>query len=427
MDESTIIYNEHVLNHKNLNQIGKEQNLSRKRVIKILREKGLDRPYTKSELLARKFPQLNNEAYLRRQYAKGMSLNDIAQDIGTNVQPIKTAFKRFDIVPRSSSEAKRIKFIINSKLNDRKWMKQEYIDKQRAVINIAKELKVSDNAVKTSLMTFNIRRRSLEEQTKANMANVPQSKRLSVLIGRNLRSRLSIAITNGQKTGSAVKDLGCSIDELRFKFESKFYPDPQSGKSMTWGNYGEWHIDHIKPLSKYNLGNPEELKKAVHYSNLQPLWAKDNWEKSNKITKGKPQITIYRTKLYIVAGVCASGKSWVCKQLADKLAYIPYDECPKEQHFWKMTEFAKENKDMIYDPLRQSMTFARRYKDTFDITYIVINEDVDTIKRRLIERGGKVSKDIDKLCQKYDNYAKKADFSGTSSEVLQYLQDQIIV
>jgi hypothetical protein len=44
-----------------------------------------------------------------------------------------------------------------------------------------------------------------------------------------------------------------------------------------------WHIDHIKPLSKFNLQDRNEFLKANHYTNLQPLWAEENISKGNKI------------------------------------------------------------------------------------------------------------------------------------------------
>jgi hypothetical protein len=52
---------------------------------------------------------------------------------------------------------------------------------------------------------------------------------------------------------------------------------------MTWENWSPtgWHVDHIIPLSS---GKTEsELLKLNHYTNLKPLWAKDNLAKSNKI------------------------------------------------------------------------------------------------------------------------------------------------
>jgi hypothetical protein len=97
-------------------------------------------------------------------------------------------------------------------------------------------------------------------------------------LSKSLRSRLSHAIRDNQKTGSAVKDLGCSVGEFKVYLESKFHPE------MSWDNYGPkgWHIDHILPLSKFDLSNHEELKKACHYTNLQPMWAEDNWSKGAK-------------------------------------------------------------------------------------------------------------------------------------------------
>jgi hypothetical protein len=89
----------------------------------------------------------------------------------------------------------------------------------------------------------------------------------------NLRSRLNAALKKNFKAGSSVTDLGCSIEELKVYLESKFQP------GMSWENHGKWHLDHIKPLSSFDLTDEEQLKSAVHFSNLQPLWAKDNLKK----------------------------------------------------------------------------------------------------------------------------------------------------
>jgi len=92
-----------------------------------------------------------------------------------------------------------------------------------------------------------------------------------------LRSRLGNALKRNYKIGSAIKDLGCSINEFKFYLEGQFI------SGMSWKNYGKWHIDHKIPLAYFDLTNREQLLKAVHYTNLQPLWAKENMSKRNRV------------------------------------------------------------------------------------------------------------------------------------------------
>lgn len=96
-----------------------------------------------------------------------------------------------------------------------------------------------------------------------------------------LRRRLRNALKGNAKKGSAVTLLGCSIDELKFYLEGRF----QDG--MTWENWGThgWHLDHVVPLAFFDLTNEEHLQQVCHYTNLQPLWAKENISKGARITK----------------------------------------------------------------------------------------------------------------------------------------------
>lgn len=85
------------------------------------------------------------------------------------------------------------------------------------------------------------------------------------------------ALKKNQKTGKIIDALGCSVPDLKNHLEAQFKD------GMSWNNYGRfgWHIDHIIPLSKFNLVNEKEFIEANNYKNLQPLWWQDNLEKRN--------------------------------------------------------------------------------------------------------------------------------------------------
>jgi hypothetical protein len=97
----------------------------------------------------------------------------------------------------------------------------------------------------------------------------------------NLRSRLIHAIKNNSKAQKTIDLIGCSIDELKAYLSNMFVD------GMSWENYGQWHIDHIKPCASFDLTKEEEQKICFHYTNLQPLWAKDNILKKDKILLDK--------------------------------------------------------------------------------------------------------------------------------------------
>ncbi len=96
-----------------------------------------------------------------------------------------------------------------------------------------------------------------------------------------LRQRICHALKNGQKAGSAIRDLGCSIQELVVHLEERFLT------GMNWSNHGvgpgKWSIDHIVPLSSVDLTDRSQFLRVSHYSNLQPLWSSDNISKGNTI------------------------------------------------------------------------------------------------------------------------------------------------
>tara|TARA_R110000782_G_scaffold242674_1_gene329189 strand:- start:135 stop:551 length:417 start_codon:yes stop_codon:yes gene_type:complete len=87
--------------------------------------------------------------------------------------------------------------------------------------------------------------------------------------------RISIRRNGYSKKSKTYEYLGCSFEYF------KVYLEKQFTEGMTWQNAGEWHLDHIYPVSLAK--DEEELIKLNHYSNFQPLWAIDNIIKGNKI------------------------------------------------------------------------------------------------------------------------------------------------
>ena len=77
---------------------------------------------------------------------------------------------------------------------------------------------------------------------------------------------------------SKLELLGCSREELKEWIENQFT------EGMSWEKLGinGIHIDHIRPCASFDLTKEEDVKKCFHFSNLQPLWAKDNLIKGAK-------------------------------------------------------------------------------------------------------------------------------------------------
>jgi hypothetical protein len=95
-------------------------------------------------------------------------------------------------------------------------------------------------------------------------------------ISEYLRRRVRLALAGTPKSGTTENLVGCSWEQLREWIEAMFQPN------MAWKNYGEWEVDHIIPCAKFDLTDPEQQRACFHYSNLQPLWGKDNRIKGSR-------------------------------------------------------------------------------------------------------------------------------------------------
>lgn len=165
------------------------------------------------------------------------------------VKPIEAFYKK-----RTDSAVRRPECQECSKHNNKKSYSKEYNTKQ------------------CRKWAANNRERSREIKKRH------QNNSLDCRLRMALRNRLYYAVSGRLKDISAIRHLGCTVKELRLYIESQFLP------GMTWDNWSQkgWHIDHIKPLSKFDLFDPEQVKLAVHYTNLKPMWAFDNQSKGNK-------------------------------------------------------------------------------------------------------------------------------------------------
>lgn len=122
---------------------------------------------------------------------------------------------------------------------------------------------------------YNSENRLLINKNKRKYQKVRYRSDPNYRLARLLRSRINSAVKNNTKVGSAVSDLGCSVEDLKKRFEMIFLP------GMSWENHGEWQIDHIRPLASFDLTDREQFLEAVCYLNLQPLWAEDNMRKGD--------------------------------------------------------------------------------------------------------------------------------------------------
>ena len=115
-----------------------------------------------------------------------------------------------------------------------------------------------------------------------------------------LRKRVSKTLRTKGSSASAIRDLGCSLEDFRCYLERQF----QAG--WTWSNYGAvWHVDHIYPLSFVNFRDPIEAKAACNWRNLRPLAASENTSKNNALS-AKAQYLFDRIKEVVARQISAA-------------------------------------------------------------------------------------------------------------------------
>ena len=98
-------------------------------------------------------------------------------------------------------------------------------------------------------------------------------------LSENIRTGIGKSLRTG-RPGLWEQRVGYTITELREHLQKQFEP------GMSWQNYGQWHIDHKFPVTHFHFSTyqDKDFRRCWALSNLQPLWARDNWTKRKYVT-----------------------------------------------------------------------------------------------------------------------------------------------
>jgi hypothetical protein len=165
-------------------------------------------------------------------------------------------------------KARNARVVENQRQAQAKWTPERW-DKLNARRRERYKQRMTDPKKRAKLITRQIK------ATTRYRATLPRERQLRFLLANRVSSALKgIA----DKSASTLRLLSCDIPWLKAWLEVHFQP------GMTWDNYGMkgWHVDHIRPCASFNLVDHKEQKRCFHWTNLQPLWALENLQKSDK-------------------------------------------------------------------------------------------------------------------------------------------------
>lgn len=102
-----------------------------------------------------------------------------------------------------------------------------------------------------------------------------QAKDPGYRLARSIKSQVYQALTTQKRGRRWVELVGYDVEALRSHLERQFL------RGMSWDNYGEWHVDHIRPASSFEFSTPEDkaFRECWALTNLRPMWATDNIKK----------------------------------------------------------------------------------------------------------------------------------------------------
>ncbi len=183
----------------------------------------------------------------------------------------------------------QIKYRLNNKDKVKEYCKEYYVNNTEKIKEYAKEYHLNNkDKKKEKSREYYLNNKDkkkeyyLNNKDKINKYNLKwklhkKANNSLFKLECNIRSNIlsSIKRMGYTKKSKTYQILGCSFEEFKEHLEKQFT------KEMNWENAGDWHLDHIYPVSLAK--DEEELIRLNHYTNFQPLWAIDNLKKGNKI------------------------------------------------------------------------------------------------------------------------------------------------
>jgi hypothetical protein len=170
------------------------------------------------------------------------------------------------------------RFIGGKKVSDKKWR-----EKNKEYVKENHKKWYQENKEKWNEYIKEYREKNIDKirETKRNYEKTRKHNDPLYKLIANFRTAIYTVLkeNNLNKYGHYFEILQYSPEDLVKHLEKQF----EDG--MTWKNYGEWHVDHILPITYFNFKEvgDEEFLKCWGLDNLQAMWGEENIKKSNKI------------------------------------------------------------------------------------------------------------------------------------------------
>jgi hypothetical protein len=219
-------------------------------------------------------PTKNELEKILQMYNVGLlGSQSISEQMGINKQVVIRILKENGIVFGPSGR----RFIGGKKVADKK-----YREKNKEKLNEYVKTWYEQNKEHRKQYLKEYREKNIDKirEVKRNYERTRKSKYPLYKLISNFRTAIYQVLkeSNVEKNGHYFDILQYTPDELIFHLENQFKD------GMTWDNYGEWHVDHIKAIASYNIQEigDSEFMECWSLENLQPLWGEENIRKGSR-------------------------------------------------------------------------------------------------------------------------------------------------